>query len=171
MNLADDDFTLFGLPVQYAIDLALLDQRRRVLQAEVHPDRHVGAPAGAQRLALQWAARVNEAYRRLRDPLLRAAYLCELRGAAVSAESNTAMPTAFLVEQMTWREALDDATGAAALESLAQQASDRERDLYADLHDLLDLRDDASEAAQRVRALMFVSKFRADLERRLSEAI
>jgi molecular chaperone HscB len=171
MNLADDDFTLFGLPDQYAIDLALLDQRRLVLQAEVHPDRHIGAGAGAQRLALQWAARVNEAYRRLKNPLLRGAYLCEMRGVAVSAESNTAMPTAFLVEQMTWREALDDATSAADLELLDQQASDREQHLYADLHDLLDVRDDAASAAQRVRALMFVSKFRADLERRLTEAI
>ena len=63
---------------------------------------------------MQWAVRVNEAYRRLKDPLARGEYLCELRGAAINAENNTAMPAAFLMQQMTWREALDDARDAAA---------------------------------------------------------
>jgi DnaJ-domain-containing protein 1 len=97
MNLADDDFTLFGLPQRFALDRAEVDARWRRLQAEVHPDRFAAEGAAAQRLAMQWAVRVNEAYRRLKDPLARAAYLCELRGAPIDAERNTAMPPAFLV--------------------------------------------------------------------------
>ena len=58
---------------------------------------------------MQWAVRVNEAYQRLKDPLKRAAYLCERRGAPIDAESNTAMPRDFLMQQMAWREALDEA--------------------------------------------------------------
>jgi molecular chaperone HscB len=170
MKLTDDDFTLFGLPVRYAIDAARLDGSRRVLQAQVHPDRHVSEGAGAQRMALQWAARVNEAYRRLKDPLERAAYLCELRGSPVAAESNTAMSPAFLVEQMGWREALDDADSTAAIEALDRQARDREQALFGEVLTLLDEAGDAEAAAQRVRALMFVARFRADLERRLDTA-
>ena len=59
---------------------------------------------------MQWSVRINEAYQRLKDPLRRAAYLCELGGASIQAENNTAMPTAFLMQQMSWREALDEAT-------------------------------------------------------------
>ena len=103
MKLGDDDFTLFGLPPRQALDRADLDARRRELQARVHPDRHAAEGASAQRLAMQWAVRVNEAYERLKDPLTRAAYLCALRGMAVDAERNTAMPAAFLAQQMAWR--------------------------------------------------------------------
>jgi molecular chaperone HscB len=50
------------------------------------------ATALPERSAMQWAVRVNEAYQRLKDPLRRAAYLCELRGVPIDAENNTAMP-------------------------------------------------------------------------------
>ena len=94
MKLDDDDFTLFGLPERHALDRAEVDARWRQLQAEVHPDRFAGDGAAAQRIAMQWAVRVNEAYQRLKDPLRRAAYLCERRGAAIQAHDNTAMPAA-----------------------------------------------------------------------------
>ena len=112
MNLDTNDFELFGLPPRFAQDRAALDARWRALQAEVHPDRFAAQGAAAQRVAMQWAVRVNEAYQRLKDPLKRAAYLCELHGAPVDAENNTAMPPAFLMQQMEWREALDEAATA-----------------------------------------------------------
>ena len=118
MKLTDDDFTLFGLAPRHALDRAALDQRWRELQGEVHPDRFAAEGAAAQRVAMQWAVRVNEAYQRLKDPLRRAAYLCELRGVPVDAERNTAMPGAFLMQQMSWREALDEAADAAAVERI-----------------------------------------------------
>ena len=71
MKLDDDDFTLFGLPPRFGLDRAALDARWRVLQAEVHPDRFAADGASAQRVAMQWAVRVNGAYRRLKDPLAR----------------------------------------------------------------------------------------------------
>ncbi|MCO5979097.1 Fe-S protein assembly co-chaperone HscB [Ideonella oryzae] len=167
MNLQDDDFTLFGLPRRFKLDRAALDQRWRELQAQVHPDRFAAEGAAAQRVAMQWAVRVNEAYRRLKDPLARGGYLCELAGVEVGAENNTAMPASFLMQQMEWREALDEAVGLAAVEALDRQVAAEEQHMLAELERLLDQAHDAAAAAQQVRALMFVNRFRADIDRRL----
>ena len=106
MNLQSNDFELFELPLAFSLDRAVLDERWKALQREVHPDRHAAADAQIQRQAMQWSVRINEAYQRLKDPMQRAAYLCELHGAPIQAENNTAMPAAFLMQQMEWREAL-----------------------------------------------------------------
>lgn len=167
MNIDDDDFTLFGQPERFALDPAQLDKRWRELQTEVHPDRFAAQGAAAQRIAMQWSVRVNQAYQRLKDPLKRAAYLCERRGAAVDAERNTAMPREFLMQQMEWREALDEAQGSAAVQALDAQMAAQEQSLLGRLQELLDVRNDAAAAAEQLRALMFVARFRQDVERRL----
>ncbi len=167
MKLSDDDFTLFGLPPRQRLDRALLDERRRQLQASVHPDRFASEGAAAQRVAMQWAVRVNEAWQRLKEPLSRAAYLCEQRGVAIAAESNTAMPAAFLMQQMAWREALDEATDAAAVQALDSAVAQEQRAMQERLAVLLDDEADVAGAAAQVRALMFVTRFREDLSRRL----
>lgn len=167
MSLSDDDFTLFGLPQRQALDRAALDDSWRALQSQVHPDRFASEGAAAQRLAMQWAVRVNQAYQRLKDPLKRGAYLCELRGAAIEAENNTAMPAAFLMQQMAWREALDEAADAQAVQQLDDQVAAEEQALLRTLGHTLDDAADAAAAAQQVRALMFVARFRDDIHRRL----
>ena len=167
MNIDDDDFTLFGLPQRFALDAAALDRRRRELQAQVHPDRFAAQGAAAQRIAMQWSVRVNEAYRRLKDPLQRAAYLCERRGAPVQAERNTAMPREFLQQQMAWREALDDASDSAAVQALDAQVAAQEGQLLSQLQHSLDAQPDAVAAAQQLRALMFVARFRREVDARL----
>ena len=168
MNIDDDDFTLFGLAERFALDTTLLDQRRRELQARVHPDRFAAQGAAAQRIAMQWSVRVNEAYRRLKDPLLRAGYLCERRGAAIDAERNTAMPREFLQQQMAWREALDEACDELAIQALQAEVVEHERALLAGLQHHLDASGDAPAAAQQLRALMFVARFRHEIEDRLA---
>lgn len=167
MKLSDDDFTLFGLPQAHALDRAALDERRRDLQAQVHPDRFAAEGAAAQRLAMQWAVRVNEAYQRLKDPISRAAYLCELRGVPVQAERNTAMPAAFLMQQMQWREALEEAATSDAVSALDEQVQREEAAMRKNLTELLDVQHDTAAAAAQVRSLMFVARFRQDIERRL----
>jgi molecular chaperone HscB len=170
MNINDDDFSLFGLPAQQRLDSADLDSRRRDLQAKVHPDRFTAEGAATQRLAMQWAVRVNEGYRRLKDPLTRAAYLCELRGVPVDAERNTAMPTEFLMQQMQWREALDEARSLTEIEALDAAVAGDEAARLTELQTLLDQTHDTAAAAARVRALMFLARFRQDIERRLEAA-
>jgi molecular chaperone HscB len=167
MKLDSDDFELFGIPRLHALDRVALDARWRALQGEVHPDRFAVEGAAAQRVAMQWAVRVNEAYQRLKDPLKRAAYLCELAGAPIEAENNTAMPTAFLMQQMEWREALDDAASAEQVEVLADEVAAHRSDALKRLQTTLDDAHDASAAAQQVRALMFLERFASDLDQRL----
>jgi molecular chaperone HscB len=169
VKISDDDFTLFGLPQRHALDRAELDARRRDLQARVHPDRFASEGAAAQRIAMQWAVRVNEAYQRLKDPLSRGAYLCELRGVPIAAESNTAMPGAFLMQQMAWREALEEAQGEQAVQALDDNVAADEGTLLAALTLQLDEQGDINAAAAQVRALMFVARFRQDISRRLEQ--
>lgn len=167
MKLDDNDFDLFGVPQRFVQERAELDARWRALQAEVHPDRFASEGAAAQRIAVQWAVRVNEAYQRLKDPLKRAAYLCELAGQRIDAENNIAMPAAFLMQQMEWREALDEAQREAEVEALASQVAERRQVALADVQRLLDDEHDAPAAAQQVRALMFIERFAEDVDRRL----
>lgn len=167
MNLTDNDFILFGIEERFALDRPDLDARWRKLQASAHPDKFAADGAAAQRMAMQWSVRINEAYRRLREPLTRAAYLCELRGAPIEAQSNTSMPADFLMQQMSWREALDEATSDSELAALDEEVRTTERALIAQLTELLDESNAPALAAERVRALMFIARFCADVDRRL----
>jgi molecular chaperone HscB len=167
MRLDDDDFTLFGLTPRFGIDRQEVDACWRALQAQVHPDRFAAEGPSAQRLAMQWAVRVNEAYRRLRDPLTRAAYLCELRGVPVDAERHTAMPQSFLMQQMAWRETLEEADTADKVQALDQEVVVQQDALLAEVAAQLDETGDLAAAVASVRALMFLARFRMDIDRRL----
>ena len=169
MNLQDDDFVLFGLTRAFAQDRAFIDARWKELQREAHPDKFASHGPAAQRVALQWSVRINEAYQRLKDPLKRAAYLCELAGKPIQAHSNTAMPAAFLMQQMEWREALDDANGARALEALLAEVQQSRRELLSACETALDQTKDFEAAVSHVRALMFIDKFALDLHQRLDQ--
>ena len=166
-QLAVSDFDLFGIPVQFAQDRAHLDARWKDLQREAHPDKFASQGTAAQRVAMQWSVRINEAYQRLKDPMRRAAYLCELGGAPIQAENNTAMPAAFLMQQMEWREAMDDATDLAALEALLEDVQQAHKAALHQCSELIDNAHDLPAAAQQVRALMFIEKFLRDIEARI----
>ncbi|MDR6215519.1 Fe-S protein assembly co-chaperone HscB [Paracidovorax wautersii] len=166
MNLQSDDFELFDLPRRFAQDRSAVDARWKELQREAHPDRFAAQGAAAQRLAMQWSVRINEAYQRLKDPLRRAAYLCELHGAPIQAEDNTAMPAAFLMQQMEWREALEEARGEADLDRLDDEVQESRRSAIARCTELIDQQSDYAGAAREVRALMFIARFAQDIETR-----
>lgn len=165
-SLADDDFTLFGLPRRHTLDRADVDARWKALQAQVHPDRFVSAGGAAQQQALQWTLRVNEAYQRLKDPIARGAYLCELQGLDVVVGSRT-LPPGFLMQQMAWREALEAAPDAATVEALADEVAARRQALLRELAERIDTQQDWQGAVGCVQALMFVTRFATDLNERL----
>lgn len=167
MNLQSSDFELFGLAPQFSQDRAAIDARWKDLQREAHPDKFAAQGAAAQRVAMQWSVRINEAYQRLKDPLKRAAYLCELNGTPVNAENNTAMPAVFLMQQMAWREALDEACRTADLDELGAQVVAARQEALQQCAQLLDQQQDYRQAVQQVRALMFIERFARDIEARL----
>lgn len=169
MNLQSSDFELFDLAPCFAQDSAAIDARWKELQREVHPDKFSTEGAAAQRVAMQWSVRINEAYRRLKDPLKRAAYLCELHGEPVNAENNTAMASDFLLQQMQWREELEDAAGMDELERLTRQVASARQQLLQQCAQLLDEKQDYKAAVQQVRALMFIERFASDVQFRLDQ--
>ena len=150
-----------------AVLSAAVEARWKELQREFHPDKFSTEGAAAQRLAMQWSVRINEAYRRLKDPLKRAAYLCELHGEPVNAENNTAMANDFLLQQMQWREELEEAAGMDELDRLARQVALARLELLQQCAQLLDEKQDYKAAVQQVRALMFIERFASDVQSRL----
>ncbi len=168
-QLAVSDFELFGVPAQFVQDRAHLDARWKDLQREAHPDKFASQGTAAQRVAMQWSVRINEAYQRLKDPMRRAAYLCELGDAPIQAENNTAMPAAFLMQHMEWREAMDEATEVAALEALLDEVQQAHKTALQHCAQLIDTAHDLAAAAQQVRGLMFIEKFLRDIEARIDQ--
>jgi molecular chaperone HscB len=166
VNLQSNDFELFQLTEQFAQDRAQLDARWKDLQREAHPDKFASHGAAAQRVAMQWSVRINEAYQRLKDPVKRAAYICELHHAPINAENNTAMPSAFLMQQIELREELDEANTAEDLDKISQQSNEYRHKQLLEIEQLLDQKKDYLSAAHAVRALMFIERFAQDIEAR-----
>ena len=166
MNLQSTDFELFNLPLTFAQDRAAIDARWKDLQREAHPDKFSAQGAAAQRIAMQWSVRINEAYQRLKDPVRRAAYLCELHSTPINAETNTAMPAAFLMQQMELREALDEADSEQNLDEISRKSKHLLLNQLSKLEQLIDADQDYPQAAQAVRALMFIERFSQDIEAR-----
>jgi len=174
ISLQASDFELFGLPTAFELDRSQIDLQWKSLQREAHPDRFASEGAAAQRIAMQWSVRINEAYNRLKDPLKRAAYLCELNGAAVNAENNTNMPSAFLMQQMEWREALDDCKALKAsdakdeaLEKLLDEVDGSHAQAVKQIAKLIDVEHNFPAAVGQVRALMFIEKFAQEVQHQL----
>jgi len=160
-------FELFHLPQQFSIDLDALNAAYHEVQGKVHPDKFVNGGDAEKRVAMQWATRANEAFETLKTPLKRATYLCELNGVDLEIESNTSMPRDFLMQQMEWREGLDDAKAAkdvTALEKLDMELKAVRKDKLLQIGGLLDSKDFAT-VAQPVRQLMFLEKFGEEVSR------
>jgi len=100
MDFSQTYFELFGLPQSYALDRNRLDTAYRELQNTVHPDRFAAQPEADQRVAMQWATQVNEAYQTLRHSVSRGVYLLKLQGIDAFDAANTKMAPAFLMRQI-----------------------------------------------------------------------
>lgn len=166
IDFSRNHFELFGLPARFRLDAPVLDAAYRRLQADVHPDRHADASDEARRVAAQSSARVNEAYRALKDPVHRAQYLLELHGGDARAE-RAQLPVEFLEQQLERREAAeravatgDDGALTALLAEVRADARAREERLSRQLD-----REQAFAAAREsVGELMFLVKLAADLD-------
>ncbi|MEO8419157.1 MAG: Fe-S protein assembly co-chaperone HscB [Methylophilaceae bacterium] len=166
-DLHQNHFELFSLPMQFAINLDMLDQNYRRLQSEVHPDRFAAAPSADRLRSMQLATQANEAYRTLKDPTTRARYLLQIHGVDSHHENNTAMPAEFLMLQMEWRELIAEASAdrdVPALEKLLKITQQEAENLQEDLRTTLDENKQLLQAAEAVRKLSFIDKVRSDIE-------
>ena len=87
----------------------------------------------------------------------------------MSANDNTSMPPDFLMQQIQWRESLEEADGMAALSQLAQTTRSEHDRRLAELADCLDIRGDVTQAAEQVRALMFIERFSQEIDDRIDQ--
>lgn len=166
-NNQADYFQLFNLPEQYAIDVKLLEANFRKIQSASHPDRFVNAPASEKLASMQLATLSNEAYGALKNAARRAKYLLERRGIDAVADTNTALPMDFLMQQMEWREQLDDAKQAKDIESLERlylQLRAEAKAMEANLGELFDVTKDDVAATELTRKLIFIDKVCADIQ-------
>lgn len=165
IDFSRNHFELLGLRPWFRVDADAVERAYRELQRSVHPDRFANASDGEKRLALQASARVNEAYRTLRDPLARAEYLLSLRGIETNDATDTRLPVAFLTRQLERREAAEEACvahDAAALEALVADVRSDASALADDVARRLDV--DDRTAAARVREWRFLEKLADDLD-------
>ncbi|MGZ8262120.1 MAG: Fe-S protein assembly co-chaperone HscB [Methylotenera sp.] len=159
-------YSLFGLNPIFNIELATLEKNYRKIQSEAHPDRFVTASAAEKLKSMQLATLANEAYLTLKHPANRAKYLLELQGIEAISDTNTAMPIDFLMQQMEWREALEEAKAAKdidALEDLLREMQQEANALKTDLVLLIDGNHDYVSATETTRKLIFIDKVYSDI--------
>lgn len=164
-------FELFKFSPTFDIDTALLAERYRDLQRAVHPDKFANDTEQQRLLSVQHTAQVNDGYQTLKDPIRRAEHMLSLRGIDLSHETTTVKDTAFLMQQMEWREALEDIRDSADPQASIDELYDSFATYRAQLNKVLASQlssgrdEDALLAADQVRKLKFMAKLHDELTR------
>ena len=158
-------FNLFQLEPSFNIDTVALEQSYRALAARFHPDKFASASAFEQKQAVIMSSTINDAYRTLKSPIDRAAYLLKSQNIDADAPEHTSFSPEFLMQQMEWRETLMDAQmeqNHDAIRALDQEIQDVQSNLYQDLQQAFEQQDYES-AAQWVRHGRFLNKLRNEI--------
>jgi molecular chaperone HscB len=87
-------FEVFSLPAKLHVDTAALEKQFYAQSRRLHPDRFASRPAAEQEEALKQSSLLNDAYRTLKDPILRTQYLLKLEGVELEEQSKAATETA-----------------------------------------------------------------------------
>lgn len=158
-------FTLFQLEPAFDIDAENLEQTYRALAARFHPDKFASASAFEQKQAVMMSSTINDAYRTLKNPIDRAAYLLKTQGIDADAPEHTSFAPDFLIQQMEWRETLMEARAESdlkTLENLNDEIRAEQEKLFCDLKQSF-TRQDYDTAAQQVRQGRFLDKLRSEI--------
>ena len=158
-------FNLFQLEPSFNIDTEALEQTYRALAARFHPDKFASASAFEQKQAVMMSSTINDAYRTLKNPIDRAAYLLKSQNIDADAPEHTSFSPEFLMQQMEWRETLMDAQmeqNHNAIRALDQEIQEVQSNLYQDLQQAFEQQDYES-AAQWVRHGRFLNKLRNEI--------
>lgn len=165
-NLSDNDFEIFGLPVQFELNAQEVSQTYLKLQSTTHPDRYANSSSQEKRMAVQWATRLNEAYKRLTNPTDRAIYWCELQGEDPRGRQSN-LPPALLMQQMEWRESLEEITDIEGLEDLLDEVLAERKNCLAQIAMQIDEKADAKAATETAQGLLFIDKFVSELKKKI----
>jgi molecular chaperone HscB len=161
----EDYFALFQIKPQFKIDRQALESAYLTVQKQVHPDLHVSGSDAEKRVSMQMATLANTAYRTLGHPIQRGLYLCSRNGVDPQLETNTAMPAAFLMQQMAWRETLDEVrANPVALDQLLDEVELAKKNVLTEVEVAIDVAKDFEMASEKLRALLFIDKFSQELE-------
>ena len=87
-------FNFFSLPRKLHLDTAALEKTFYTLSRKLHPDRFASKPVAEQEAALAQSSLLNDAYRTLKDPILRTQYLLTLEGVELEEQSKAATEAA-----------------------------------------------------------------------------
>ena len=158
-------FNLFQLEPSFNIDTEALEQTYRALAARFHPDKFASASAFEQKQAVIMSSTINDAYRTLKSPIDRAAYLLKSQNIDADAPEHTSFSPEFLMQQMEWRETLMDAQmeqNHDTIRALDQEIQEVQNNLYQDLQQAFEQQDYES-AAQWVRHGRFLNKLRNEI--------
>jgi molecular chaperone HscB len=167
-------FALFDLQPAFRLDLDQLAARYRELARVVHPDRFADASAAEQRQALEKSAALNDAYQTLKSAPRRARYLLAVGGHEVPQEATVHDPD-FLLQQMEWREELEDLQDAADLAGVArfkQRLKAAQATLDSDFAACWDQPAEREQAERLMRRMQFLDKLSQEvrqLEERLDD--
>lgn len=163
-------FQLFNLPAQFELDLAELNSRYLKLQRQFHPDKHSAGSERDRLMAVQQTANINDAYRSLKQPLLRAEHLLALRGLLIDDEQRSFNDPMFLMQQMTLREQLAEIKTAAdpdaVIDHVETELQQAKKQLLVQLADALRQAkpEQDQQAADLIRKLKFFYKLQHELE-------
>ena len=163
----NNPFALFDLPVCFELDQAALSARYLALQKSLHPDNFAHSSPQEQRLAMQKSAEINDALQILKDPISRADSIIAIHcGEHPHTEEKSNRDMTFLMQQMAWREALDDAENAADLQVLEQEVQLARAAALQELEQAIDQQHDYQAASASIQALMFMQRFASSLQQR-----
>jgi molecular chaperone HscB len=125
-------FEIFGLPPRLAIDAGDLERRFHRLSREHHPDYHTTHSPEERERSLRTTALVNDAYRTLRDPTRRVAYL--LRSYGLQPDRNR-VGQALLAEVFEINEELDEVRAGRERGENSPELDRRVRDLLESIRE------------------------------------
>ena len=164
----NNPFALFDLPVAFQVDSALLNERYLALQKSLHPDNFSATSAQEQRLAIQKSAEINDALRILKDPIMRADSIIAINtGETENPEEKSNNDIDFLMQQMEWRETLENIENRKDTDELTAFAQEINQIRHAILSELSTaLTEQQWDIARAITdKLRFIKKLQAEIER------
>lgn len=161
-------FQIFDLPVDFQLDEKALNAHYLKLQKALHPDNFVSSSALEQRVAMQKSTEVNDALKTLKDPILRAEAIIALNtGEQLDLEQKSTQDVAFLMQQLQWREQLEEVESQQderALNAFAKEIKQETQLLLTALFESLKSQEWA-RTSQYCDKLRFTRKLSEEIER------